>query len=300
MLGSGIIDIDKASFVGEWATLDEWMRAHLGCRMEEVEVPLDLILAASTCECGRVAFYRDEIVLKETLHAALLSQSVKLLAVFWYAKHDGESGGESDVGFGDVTLRIVKTRLSPLIQRQPHDLLRSTCAFDGPGGMGKDRIAALEVGNVGPDFVASVVAEDRLHIRVWICECLWKAPDSAGVKGDARCYNELIVGEFLAAGERDSILSGHEAGHAVVVELELGVDQALQWSSQVLFLLQTTTNKGPSRLVVVPLVWIHGRDVILGESAGPEKLMADIQSSAAASDDESLVMPRRRYDGVCV
>ncbi|KAI6771276.1 hypothetical protein HG531_008901 [Fusarium graminearum] len=85
----------------------------------------------------------------------------------------------------------------------------------------------------------------------------------------------MLVVDLVSSSESDGVVLWGETVDTDVVELELG----------------TSSNEGPSGLVVVMLGGIDNGDVVVGEFTGSEKLVADGETSRASSDNDDLVAP---------
>lgn len=59
--------------------------------------------------------------------------------------------------------------LFPVVQRQPHDLLRGTGTFDDTSRLGKDGVAFFGISNHVENFVAIILdkASDRTGVVSW-------------------------------------------------------------------------------------------------------------------------------------
>jgi hypothetical protein len=178
-----------------------------------------------------------------------------------------------------------------VVEGEPHGLLRSTGALDHTGGLSEDSVTLLETLNVGEDLVAVVVAVDGRDRTALLGKSLSKTLDTAIVDLDTRCDNKVLVVNLVASSESNSVILRSKTVDADVVELDLGVNELRHVHLQLLLGLETSTDKSPSRLVVVVLSRVDNSDVIVGETAGSEKLMADSETSRASSNDNDLVAP---------
>ena len=289
-----LVDIDKASTVSERALLDEGKGAHLGGNVHKVELLLDGLSASWSGKDGSIAVLDgDKVVLKETSDATLLAELVELGAVLGDTKHDRETGGKADRdGSIGRVLRVVEASLLPVVEGEPHDLLGSTGTLDHTEGLGEDGVSALELGDGVKDLVAGVVAVDGGDERVGVLKGLGETLDAIVVDAETGDDDKVVVGEGVTVGKGDGVLLGLELVDTLGVVLELGVKEALDWPAEVSLVLETTSDKGPTRLVVVPLGWVYDGNVILLEATRAEKLVADRGTGSSSADDNNLVAAR--------
>lgn len=291
----GVVDVDVAGLVGQGTVLDEGVGAHLGHDVQEVEALRDLLLSVGAGESGDVAVDGDEVVLEQALDAPLPAQLVKLGAVLGHAEHDWQTGGEADLDGGVGGRRLVEAGALPVIKRKPHDLLGRTGALDDAGGLCEDGAAGLELVDGAEDLVAVVVAVDGGDEALGVGEGLGQALDAAVVDADAGGDDELVVAQAVAAGEGKLVALGGKGADGMVVEADVGIDEGVEAAAQVLLELEAAADEGPAGLVVMPLGRVDDGDVVLGELAGAQQLVADGQAGAASADDDDAVAAR---DGV--
>lgn len=287
----GVVDVDVTSLVRKSTVLDKRVGAHLGHDVQKVELLVDLLFRVKTSKSGRVAVDGDEVVLEQSFDAPLLPQLLELGAVLGHAEHGAEAGGEADVDGGIRRVAgVVQACLLPVVQRKPHDFLRAAGTLDYAGRLSENGGTFLELLDGAEDLVAIVVAVGGRDKRVRVGKSLGQALDAGVVDADAGRDNKLLVVDPVAIAQRDKVFFGGKGAHALVVELELRVNQAVQWSPKLLLGLETTANQSPSGLIVVPRGGVDNSNVILDELAGSKELMADGKASATATDDHDPVI----------
>lgn len=229
-------------------------------------------------------------MLEKTVHATLLADLFECGAVLWHAEHGWQTGGEVDCdgGVGGV-VRLEEAGGLPAVGGEPHDLLRRAGTLDHTCGLGEDGVARFEALNSTVGFVTVPVVVDGRDEGVGVFQRLVEALDAAKIERDARRNDELFVRQLRAVLERKRVLLRSESARCLVVELELGVQRALQVDAKVFLVFKAATDQRPARLVVVPLGWVDDGDVVCFETAGLEKLMADRSACRAATDNNDLV-----------
>ena len=121
--------------------------------------------------------------------------------------------------------------------------------------------------------------------------------DAAEVKRDTRDDDKMLVGELRAVFQGKRVLRRSESAGCLVVELELRIKSTLQVDTKVFFVLETSSDKSPAGLVVVPLSRVDDCNIFRFESAGFEKLVADRCACCTSADHDNLVVSDCARDG---
>ena len=137
-------------------------------------------------------------------------------------------------------------------------------------------MAGLEALDSAVSFVAVPVIVDGRDKRVGVCKCLVETLDAAEVKRDTRDDDKMLVGELRAVFQGKRVLLRSESAGGLVVEFELGVESTLQVNAKIFLVFETSSDKSPTGLVVVPLSRVDDGNIWTssGISAGTDLMYA--------------------------
>lgn len=148
-----LVNSDETSFINQGLGISDQRRSSHGRNdVEGVEIDLDVLLVLKVSENSNSVVLSDfnEVVLEVGGNMLTVGEFLELLGISGL-REDGRSGSV----VGDVGINLLGV---PGVMRKMHNLLRSTSALNGHGGVGEDGVSSLKIiADSGPFLSVSAV-----------------------------------------------------------------------------------------------------------------------------------------------